>query len=212
MRKLFLSLIVLAIIGGCKVQQSISSNLYVGDSPLFGAFNQNRIEWYIDKERTLESKSSEEKDSFLGRKYQAKSEKFIRTQNSDFQPLPVVNYVYDNATKKVMEIHYEWDIINHLPKEEKYNVRIESEERAEEFISYYQFLNYKVTEQMSEGIREGSLEMDRTLSYEFIEVTDRWNSDSLKCELYMIFSNHHEKKGMIEIKPTHRIRFKLKWL
>lgn len=147
----------------------------------------------------------------MGRKYEAKSEKFIRTGNSDFQPLPVVNYVYDNATKKVMEIHYEWDAINHLPKEERYNVRIESNARAEEFISYFQSLNSKITKQMGNGTREGFLEMDTTLSYEFVEVTDTWDSDDLTCELYMIFSNHHEKKGMMEIKPTHRIRCKLKW-
>jgi len=147
----------------------------------------------------------------MRRTYQAKSEKYFRTELSGFQPLPVVNYVFDDATRKVMEIHYEWDIINHLPKEEKYNVRIESKTRAKEFVSYFETLNSSITQHLGKETREGSLNMDPTLDYEFIETTDKWESDNLTCELYMIFSNHHEKKGVMEIKPTHRIRCKIKW-
>ncbi|MFT6867722.1 MAG: hypothetical protein ACJA08_002566 [Cyclobacteriaceae bacterium] len=211
MKKLFSPIVVLLLIFGCKVQQSTSTNNEEGTAPFYGAFNQNAIEWYLKKEQSIESESSEDKVSFMGRTYQAKSEKLFRTELSDFHPLPVVNYVYDDATRKVMEVHYEWDIINHLPKEEKYNVRIESKTRAEEFVSYFETLNTSITQQLGEGAREGSLTMDTTLEYEFIEVTDKWESVNLTCELYMIFSNHHEKKGVMEIKPTHRIRCKLKW-
>lgn len=204
-------MVIILLIFGCKVQQTTSTNSQEGTTAFYGAFNQNAIDWYLKKEHSIGSKTSKDNVSFMDRTYQAKSKKFFRTELSDFKPSPVVDYVYDDVTRKVMEIHYEWDIINHLPKEEKYNVRIESKKRAEEFVTYFETLNSSITQQLGKGTREGSLDMSPAFEYEFIEVTDKWDSNNLTCELYMIFSNHHEKKGVMEINPTHRIRCKLKW-
>jgi hypothetical protein len=210
MKEILLS-IALCLLLGCKTSPTISTITQKDTSPFYGTFSQNTINWYLEMEESIGSKISEDKISYIRLTYQAMSEKFWRTQPSKFQPSPIVSYVYDNDTKKIMEIHYEWDIINSLPKEEKYDIRIESKTRSDEFVSYFETLSSIINTELGERIRDGAVTMDSTLDYEFIELTDRWKSEKLQCELYMIFSNHHEKRGAIEIRPSHRIRCAFKW-
>ena len=206
---LFLTLFFLII--GCKTSKNKLIIPKENTTCLYGVLDQKSIDWFLKKEQEIKSEKSDNKTSFFRRTFEAKSEKFFRTESSKFQPLPIVDYVYDNKTRKTKEIHYEWDKRNHLAQKEKNNVRIETKERSNEFISYFKHLSNYLNENLGENKRNGSLDMDKTLSYEFIEITDKWETEKLSCELYMIFSNHYEKRGIMEIKPTHRIRLKIEY-
>jgi hypothetical protein len=181
------------------------------DKPFYGAFEQRQMEWFQTKENSLNSLSIPEKIFYYGRNYDVQNEQYLRTDSLEFYISPKVNNVFDNSTKSVKEIHYEWDILNHLFENEKNNIRILSNSKADEFISYYIHLKDIISDYLGNSKIVNELKTNQTINYDSFEVSDTWENNLLICNLDLVFSNTHFKKGLIETKPTHRIRCEFYW-
>lgn len=210
-KKAILLITLLIITFSCKTNQKTTIDKKEDSICLFGLIQKKPLVWYLEKEKEIKSIKPQNKTSVFRKTYTAKNEQFLRTQFCNFKPLPAVNYIYNDNSKEIKEINYEWDIKNHLTQKEKSNIRIETKEKSEEYISHYRYLYDYLSQNIGKSIRQGSLDMDKNLNYEYLEITDKWETDKLSCELYMIFSNQHDKKGVMVINPTHRIRLKIEY-
>lgn len=177
----------------------IESNTF-GQEYQFDILNTSLKE-YILLEKELGSEIIQSNSNHISFTGEAQPIKFKRTQKI----IPnLVTYLYfqkkDSTMSKVL---YEWDIKNDNKSGEK-----QSNKFIKKLIKQHKKLEKLLTKLYGKPEGFGNLsEIEKVDKNGGLKRNCKWYpNDRTTIELYIVTSNYTEKRGIISIKPTHRIR------
>ncbi len=112
----------------------------------------------------------------------------------------------DSTMSKVL---YEWDVRHFYDQNEK-----QSKKFQRKLIRKYKKLEKRITKLYGKPQTKGDLsELKQANQKGGLKKNCKWYpNDKTEIEMYIVVSNYYEKKGMISIKPTHRIRLYIRKL
>lgn len=118
-------------------------------------------------------------------------------------PDMVTYYFYYEKDSSIEHILYEWDETNFTGFKENSK---KSEADVANFIEKYNEIYSSISNKFGESQREGDIS-NISLVKEGMSREDNWKpNDSTEIQLYTTLSHKYEKKGIVTINPTYRIR------
>jgi hypothetical protein len=162
---------------------------------------------YIQMEENLESERVPTTSNHVSFSGDAQPIKFQRKEKI----IPdLITYLHFKAKDSTMsKVLYEWDV-RHFGKEgEK-----QSKKFQKKLIRKFKKLEKQITKLYGKPKSKGDLsELKQANQNGGLKKNCKWYPDNkTEIEMYTVVSNYYEKKGMITIKPTHRIRLYIKKL
>ncbi|UPT67341.1 MAG: hypothetical protein M0D57_01190 [Sphingobacteriales bacterium JAD_PAG50586_3] len=113
-------------------------------------------------------------------------------------------YFFYKSDSTISYILYEWDNTNIVGYDD---VTIMPEKELKALINKYSTLTNYITNIYGPSKSTGSLDGLSEIATKGIQKNDTWQpNDSTEIEMYTYLSSKNEKKGMISVSPTYRIR------
>lgn len=172
----------------------------------FDIYNTSLNE-YIQLEKSLGSERIPTTSNHVSFSGNAQPIKFQRTE----KVIPdLITYLHfkekDSTMSKVL---YEWDVRHFGVEGEKQSKRFQRK-----LIRKYKKLEKRITKLYGKPKTKGDLsELKQANQKGGLKKNCKWYpNDKTEIEMYIVVSNYSEKKGMVSIKPTHRIRLYIRKL
>ncbi len=172
----------------------------------FDIYNTSLNE-YIHMEKSLGSERIATTSNHVSFSGNAQPIKFQRTE----KVIPdLITYLYfkdkDSTMSKVL---YEWDVRHFGEEGEKQSKRLQKK-----LIRKFKKLEKQITKLYGKPKSKGNLtEIKLANQKGGLKRSCKWYpADKTEIQMYIVASNYYEKKGMITIKPTHRIRLYIRKL
>ncbi|SDL52003.1 hypothetical protein SAMN04488034_105158 [Salinimicrobium catena] len=170
--------------------------------------HKTSLDQYIQMEEDLGSESLPVTSNHVSFSGNAQPFKFRRQQKG----LPdLISYYYFKEKDSAMShVLYEWDESRQAENTDL--DRKKSREYQKALIRKFNQLEERISDRYGEPETTGDLtDLEQADKKSGLEKKDLWRpNDSTEIELYTVISNYYEKRGMITIKPTHRIRLEVK--
>ncbi|MDH7912316.1 hypothetical protein [Winogradskyella sp. SYSU M77433] len=162
---------------------------------------------YIQMEKSLGSERITTNSNHVSFSGNSQPIKFQRTE----KVIPdLITYLYfkekDSTMSKVL---YEWDVRHFGEEGEKQSKRFQKK-----LIRKFEKLEKQITNLYGKPESNGNLSEIKLANQKGgLNRNCKWYpDDKTEIEMYVVASNYYEKKGMITIKPTHRIRLYIRKL
>lgn len=177
----------------------IESNTF-GQEYQFDILNTSLKE-YILLEKELGSEIIQSNSNHISFTGEAQPIKFKRTQK--IIPNLVTYLHFQKKDSTMSKVLYEWDIKNDDKSGEK-----QSNKFIKKLIKQHKKLEKLLTKLYGKPEGFGNLsEIEKVDKNGGLKRNCKWYpNDRITIELYIVTSNYTEKRGIISIKPTHRIR------
>jgi hypothetical protein len=164
------------------------------------------LQEYIKMEERLGSKRIPTTSNHVSFSGDAQPIKFQRNQKE----IPdLISYYFFKEKDSIMSyVLHEWDVYNF----EKQDNNQKSEKLEKALIKKYNTLEKVISDLYGQSKVEGELsDVSQSKVNGGLKKKNIWiPNDSTEIEIYATISNYYEKKGMITINPTHRIRLYIK--
>jgi len=165
-----------------------------------------KIDYFLKIEENLKSELFDTDQTYLSMDDSAQP--IIYKRKEKIIPNLLVQYSFSKKDSIINEVLYEWDTYNF----EKQDNNQKTEQFEKSLIEKYNNLKKIITNKF--GQPETKNNYSNLAQYKqklFFEENSTWKpNDSTEIEMYATVSNHYEKKGMVTINPTHRIRLYIK--
>lgn len=162
---------------------------------------------YIQMEEGLGSERIATNSNHISFSGNAQPIKFQRTE----KVIPdLITYLHFKEKDSIMsKVLYEWDLRHFGEDGEKQSKRFQKK-----LIRKFKKLERQITKLYGEPKSKGNLSEIKLASLKGgLNRNCKWYPDNkTEIEMYIVASNYYEKKGMITIKPTHRIRLYIRKL
>ena len=160
---------------------------------------------YIEKEKALGGERIPNTSNYISFGGEAQPIKFQRIEKI----IPdLITYLYfKEKDSTMMEVMYEWDVRNFNEEDAP-----QSKKFQKKLIQKYKKLEQQITKLYGEPNSRGDLsDLDQVNQKRGLERNCKWNiDDTTEIVLYIVVSNYYEKRGIITINPTHKIRLYIK--
>jgi hypothetical protein len=161
----------------------------------------NKLGDFIKLEQSHDGKEIERKSTYISERGVAQP--IIYRRKEEKVPDLLSYYFYYENDSTIKYVLYEWDESNFTGFVE--NAKKTSAEIAN-FIKKYNQLYAQIAKKYGKSEQEGDL-TDVSLIEKGMTRKDKWKpNDSTEIEMYTTLSNKYEKRGMVTINPTYRIR------
>jgi hypothetical protein len=157
---------------------------------------------FLKIEEGLGSERLENKSNYISQKGVAQPIQFRRKQNGI--PDLICYYFYFQYDSTIEHVLYEWDDGNFPGNKEDIK---KSPDEINAFIDKYNELYDQIYKTYGESKSVGSLNDLSKIEAGDFNKKDIWKpNDSTEIIMFIVLSSKYEKKGIITIKPTYRIR------
>lgn len=202
--KCFINILPLLLcICSCTLNRNVN-HLGSIEDPLIDAFQIHKINHYIKIEKKIKSLRKEGGVIYINPfLINTKSITYYRQNRYKNLPLPKVVYFFNEESKKIKAIHYEWDsdLGNNTLDKSDHDVCLS------DFTEYYLILRNIISSKTSQIKPPFFVEEGLPL-----RLREQWESNDLDISLTMIYSDVDKEKGVSSrYKPTHRIRCDIFW-
>jgi hypothetical protein len=168
----------------------------------FGFDIQNTsLNEYIQMEEKLKSERIPTTSNHVSFTGDAQPIKFQRKEKIIPDLITYLHFKEKDST--ISKVLYEWDVRHFSDPNEK-----QSKKLQKKLIRKYKKLEKRITKLYGKPETKGDLsELKQANQKGGLKKNCKWYpNDKTEIEMYIVVSNYNEKKGMISIKPTHRIR------
>ncbi|MEG9328135.1 hypothetical protein V6B16_09355 [Salinimicrobium catena] len=170
--------------------------------------HKTSLDQYIQMEEDLGSESLPVTSNHVSFSGNAQPLKFRRRQEGI--PDLMAYYYFKEKDSTMSHVLYEWD-----ESRQAKNTDLDSKKSREyqkALIRKFNQLEERISDRYGEPETTGDLsDLEQADKKSGLEKKDLWRpNDSTEIELYTVISNYYEKRGMITITPTHRIRLEVR--
>ena len=170
------------------------------------SIHETSLDEYLEFEEKIGSKNIPTTSNYVSNSGNAQPIKFLRKES--LVPDLIVFYYFKKADSTMSRILYEWDVRNF----EKQDNNQKTADFQKALVDKYKELKKSISNEFGEPeVKSNYSNLARYDQDFFFEESSNWKpNDSTEIEMYTTVSNYYEKKGMVTINPTHRIRLYVK--